>query len=233
MHMIVKIGDRHRHGTRHDAVHRLEHRDVDLALGGDGGDLQTNIAAAHDGELLARLENSAQAVDVFDTAQIMHAGEIGAGTADLAHAASRREQELVVSQRTAVGEMHLFRRAVDLCRGDAQDQFAIRLFVEGVGFQEETVALHRAHEIGLGERRPLIGREGLVADHGDRTGEAVGPQARDGLRAGLAGADDDDSLGHVEFRSGPAPFAPDGIEHGGDVPRNQPLSGVERQARAG
>ena len=52
--LFVEIGDRNRDRARHQPVHRFEHRHVDAALGGDGGDFQPDIAAADDGELLAR-----------------------------------------------------------------------------------------------------------------------------------------------------------------------------------
>ena len=110
-------------------------------------------------------------------------------------------QQLVVGERAPVGERDLPSRAVDARRRRRRRiSLALGLGVEGVGLQEQPVALHRAHEIGLGQRRPLIGRERLVADHGDGAREALGAKGRDGLRARLARADDDDALGMPERR---------------------------------
>ena len=65
-----------------------------------------------------------------------------------------------------------------------------------VGFQEQARPLETSQQIGLGQRRALIGRIGLVADHGDGAVKAFGAQRLDGLGARLAGADNDDVFGH-------------------------------------
>src|SRR6185503_7681539 len=75
-----------------------------------------------------------------------------------------------------------------------QHQFALCFAIEAIGLQEQTLTLHRAREISLGKRRPLVGSISLVADHLNHSGKAFGPQARHGLRPRLAGADDNNSL---------------------------------------
>ena len=71
-------------------------------------------------------------------------------------------------------------------------QFAAGFFVKGVRLEEQARPLEGAQQIGLGQRRALIGRIGLVAHHGDGTLEAFAAQGLDCLLAGLAGADNDD-----------------------------------------
>jgi hypothetical protein len=57
-------------------------------------------------------------------------------------------------------------------------------------------------EIFLGERRALIRKLGLVAEHADRAGELVLPQRDRGLRAGMPGTDDQDVVAvHAVSRS--------------------------------
>src|SRR5262249_21784236 len=63
--------------------------------------------------------------------------------------------------------------------------------------QEQPLALHLAHEIGLGERRPLVGGIGLVAHLRDLAGKAFGAQGCDRLRGRLPCADDGDALHEI------------------------------------
>src|SRR5579864_672721 len=203
MDLGIEIGNRNRNRARHETIECLEHGDLDAALGGDRCDFQTDITAANDGELLALSNQVAERIDVGDAAQILNAGKFGTGTFDPAHARTGGEQQLVVGERAPVRENHLVRIAVDLGRGNAQDQLALGFAVECVRLQKKSVALHRAHQIGFGERRPLVGRVRLVADQRDVARKPLGPEGRDGLRAGLSGAHDDDTFLHGQ--SDPAP----------------------------
>ena len=77
-----------------------------------------------------------------------------------------------------------------------QDQLATGLLVKGVRLQEQALAGKAAQQIGLGQGRALIGRIGLVADHGDGAGKAFGAQGLDRLHARLPRANNDNLFGH-------------------------------------
>jgi len=79
-------------------------------------------------------------------------------------------------------------------RGDAgvQQQFAVRLAIESIGFQKQPLALECAQQIALGQRRALVGAVTLLADQGDGAVKALGAQALHRLGACLAGADNDE-----------------------------------------
>ncbi len=64
---------------------------------------------------------------------------------------------------------------------------------EGLGTKLEARAIRLAREIGLGERRALIGQAGFVAEKADPTAVAFVPQGGRDLKPGLASPDDDDS----------------------------------------
>ena len=87
----------------------------------------------------------------------------------------------------------------------------------------EPLALHLALEIGLRERRPLIGRIGLGADQRQRPRMAERTQPGDQGSAGLAGPDDHDS-GRFRIHQRPrAGFAGPFVYMGRDMCRNSEL----------
>ena len=97
--------------------------------------------------------------------------------------------------------MHRLRRAIDRGSLGLEAQFASRLGVEILGFEHQALNDHIAGEIGLGQWRALIGRKELVAHQRDRASIAFGAQTGHGLRARLAGAENDDPLGHACVRA--------------------------------
>ena len=192
----IEVGQHRRHGAGHQPVHRLEHRHVQPALGADRRHFQPDIAAANNGDALAGLEHGLQPVHVRDGLEIMHTGQIGAGTAQLAHPRAGRQQQLFIGQLASVIQFHHALGTVDRLGAGVQDQFAAGLGVISVGLEKQAGPLEGAQQIGLGQRRALIGRIGFVAHHGDGTGEAFLAQRFHGLDASLSGADDDDFFGH-------------------------------------
>ena len=62
---------------------------------------------------------------------------------------------------------------------------------ERFGPQRQAVDVHLAFEKRFRQRRPLIGKLRLVGEEHDRLLKSVLAQARGGLNAGMAGADDD------------------------------------------
>ena len=192
--MLVGIegGNLRRHRARHQPVHRLEHRHVQSALGADRRHLQPDIAAAHHGDALARLEDILQPVHIGDGLEIVDARQVGAGAFQAAHPRAGGQQQLVIGQRAAIGEFHAALGTMDRLGSGVQDQIAAIVGIIIVGLQEQARALELAQQIGLGQGRALIGRIGFVAHHGDGAGKALLAQRLESLTAGLAGADDDD-----------------------------------------
>ena len=88
----------------HHARRLLQHRDLEAQLGGDGCQLEPDIAAADHDQRLARLELRPQRLDVGDGAQEEHAVSIGAGQGDRAGAAAGGEHEGRIGQARSVGE---------------------------------------------------------------------------------------------------------------------------------
>lgn len=68
-----------RHGARHQPVHGFEHRHVQAALGANRRHFQSDIAAADNGNALARLKRRLQPIHIGDGLEIMNAGQTGAG----------------------------------------------------------------------------------------------------------------------------------------------------------
>ena len=191
-----EVRQRGRDGAGHHPVHRFEHRHLQSALGADGGDLKPDIARADDGDARTRQERRLQRVHIGDGFEIENPRQIGARTAQLAHPRAGGQQQLVVGQLAAIGQLHGLARTVDRLGRGVQQQIDARFAIIGIGFQEQARPLQLAQQIGLGERRALIGRIGFLAHQGDGAGMAFGAQRLDGLDGGLTGANNDDFLGH-------------------------------------
>ncbi len=126
MLLLIEGGKLRRHRAGHDAIQRLEHRDLEPELGRDGRNFQTDIAAADDRQPGARRHRGPQCIDIGDAAQIMHSGQFGAGNRNLAYAGAGRQQQLVVGEAAPVGERDGPGRAVDCRRGNPQHQLSSR-----------------------------------------------------------------------------------------------------------
>jgi len=90
-----------------------------------------------------------------------------------------------------IGQANLLGVAVDLDCARAQPQVDGVLVVERLGLEGEAVGVGLALQPGLGQRRPLVGRQGLLADQSDRPLEAVlAQQGRRGAAAVPRAQDD-------------------------------------------
>ena len=78
-----------------------------------------------------------------------------------------------VSDRAAVAELDLLRRAVDPRRADAEPQIDALLAEMRVGPEREPVDVHLALEKGLGQRRTLIGQILLGGEKNDLAVETL------------------------------------------------------------
>ena len=100
---------------------------------------------------------------------------IAVGQAARARAGGEREE--VVGERAAVGEGDGAGGAVDGGGGGAGEELDPLGGVEARRAQEQALAGELALEVGLGERRALVGRDRLGADERERAGVAEGAQA--------------------------------------------------------
>ena len=95
-----------------------------------------------------------------------------------------------------VGEPHAPAGAVDRLHPHAGDELDVALGEQIAPAQHQAVLGGLAGEQRLRQRRPLIGRMRLVADHHQRAVIALGAQRFGDLQPRLRGADDDDGVGH-------------------------------------
>src|SRR5690606_24440928 len=120
-------------------------------------------------------------------------GEVAADPGgQAAGAGTGGERQFVVEERLAPGEAEGLRRRVERLdlRSEAQGDALFR--PERGGAKVEPFQLHLAEEIGLGERRTLVGGLWLLSDQRDGPGGAERPESGGQRGACLSGADDDD-----------------------------------------
>ena len=194
--MSLAVEVRHfRHGDPgQQPVHGLDHDRLRAQLQGDRSGFQTDIATANDGDLLARCEIGFQRVDIGDRAQIAHAVQIGAGNGQGAHARAGGDHQLRIAFFAAILKADGFAGAINGAGATGQAQFDRLL---GPGFrrlQPQTALVDLAGQIGLGQRRTLIGRVWLVAGEEDTALKAIAPQRGGALPSGLARTQNDHRL---------------------------------------
>ena len=151
-----------------DARRRFDQRDIQPQLAGDGRRLQPDIAAADHHQPPAGLQCGLQRGDVGNVAHHMHAGQRAAHRLGQAtRRGAQRQGQLVIGIFAAIRQ-HALALAVDALHRLAQ-MHDDGLFVPPFRrTQRQPVQPHLPQQIGLGQRRALIGRGGFVADHRDR-----------------------------------------------------------------
>ena len=177
---------------RHDASGCLDHRDRQAPAGADRGEFEPDEARAHHHDPAGALDGGAQGVGVVEGAELAHAREFGARHRQGPVAGAGGEDEMVVRETFAIREAHLPLLAVDPRHaglGAVADRVVGK---EALLPQEEAAGIGLASEVGLRQRRALIGQHRLLADQGEASGKARLPQRGRGLEAGLARTDDDD-----------------------------------------
>ncbi len=98
----------------------------------------------------------------------MHAVEFGALDRQRPVARAERQDQMIEGQRRAGRHHDAARRAVDRRYPVAENELDRMLLIVAQRPQQQSLAAHLAEQIGLRQRRALIGRDALVADQHDR-----------------------------------------------------------------
>ena len=101
---------------------------------------------------------------------------------------------MVIGQGVAIRQLQALRAPLNGLRPHAGPQVDAQVGVQRRSAQKDAFVVHLAQQIGLGQRRTLVGPARLFADHDDLPRKPLVPQGYRALDAGLARADDDDPL---------------------------------------
>ena len=137
-----------------------------------------------------------QPLGVGEAAQVVDAGQVGAGDVEAARLGAGGEQQLVVVDDGAVVAEPdgLGRRGRCATTGWPRCSSMSLPRVPGGLVDEDAVALLLAEQIALGQRGAFVGVVALVADQYHPAGEALRPERLGRLRPGQPSADDDECL---------------------------------------
>ena len=168
-----------------------DEHDVGADLPGRRRDLGTDPAGADHRHPARRPDGVAQPDGIVDAAQVADAAEVGAGHGEAARLGAGGQHGAVERERLTTGELEPARASVD--RGDVSGhELDVVVVVEAVGVDPGRVRLGLAPQDRLRQRRPLVRSVHLVADEDHATPIAGVPCGLGCLRAGQAGADDDE-----------------------------------------
>ncbi len=195
MQSAREVADDRRHRAAHEPRRQLEDRDAGAELCRRGCDLQADEAAADQDDGAAGPEFRTDALGILQAPQVMDRQVIEGG--EPPRAATRGDQELVVSDVRPVGQIHVLRHAIDPAGWRAQLERDALLPVKAFGLQQKRRGREPVGEIGLGERRPLIRWMRLVANERDLGIGCVLAQHFRRAKAGGPGADDDELQRHA------------------------------------
>ena len=137
---LVELRHHGRDHAVHDAVGRFEHGHVEPRFAAGGGHLEADVAAADDDRAPPGAQLGAQPVDVRRRAQVVHAGQFGAGHRQQARLAAGGQQQLVVFDVRPVGDLHALRRAIEAHGREPQPQVDGVLGVVGGVADQQPIA---------------------------------------------------------------------------------------------
>ena len=199
----------------------LNHRNGAAGLLRGRRDLEPDESCADHGKPDACLQAASQRQRVIDVADIedSRVGSVGRWKPPCARA--RRQQERIVGEGSAFGELEPLCGSVDAQNVGAQPQIDARCGIPVERMQVRLFHRNRSGQQFFGQRRSLVRRVCLRSDDRDPAGEACRPHGCCGAAAGVPGADDDDM---IERHSATPP--PQGR-------RRAPCAGAEYRAGAG
>jgi hypothetical protein len=133
-----------------------------------------------------------QLVAIGAGADGVDARQVAARQREPARIAARRPDQRAVSARLTVGQRQLLFDRVDRGDLDVEDQVDALLLPERGRANVEAVEGFLAGEVFLRQRRALVRRLGLAADHGHGAGESMLAQRDRALRAAMTGSNNND-----------------------------------------
>ena len=188
---MKEFGNLGRHRARHHPRSEFDHVDFE-ALGPRGrGEFQPDEAGADHDDALAGGDQAAQRLAVVERPQITHAIKVGVGNIEQPIPRAGRQHQMAVVERRARREHYLPRRAVDR-GGTIGDQVDVLVVIEFFWPEHQAIRSAGSLQIGLGQRRALIRQMAFVVEERNAFGKAVLAQRGCELKAGMAGAGDDD-----------------------------------------
>ena len=178
----------------------VDAHDVDALLAQRCGNLRPDESHADDGRLPTWQNLSAKRIGVTDRTEIEDVLQVQSGNRGTTVACASRDQELVVTHRSAGGQLDRSLGRVHARRGNAEPRVDPVLFVKAGRSDQRFLEGHLAAEILLGERRTLVGRMRFLTDEDDVAIEAVLAESGCGRATGQTRADDDERRRHVRPR---------------------------------
>jgi len=201
------------HCARHDAACELDDIDLKTLDPRGGGEFKPDETGADDNDVFAGRDAPAQILAVIEDAQVTYIGQIGVGNIDEAIARAGREHQMAIVEQRAGRELQLAQLPVDR-ESAIRNQLDVLVGKEFARAEHQAVRAAGSLEVGLGQRRPLVGQMRLVIDQADRFGKAVLAQRGRDLKPSVTGACDQNwSLRH---RSNP-------IASAQELPMSSPL----------
>ena len=158
-------------------------------------------------------ERRPQREALVERAQHVDAVELGLVRAAADHR-PRGDDQAVVGHALAVVDGYDALRHVEAGGGPAEPSVDVQRAEVAVAPQRDALGLPLPGQHLLGQRRPVVGLEGLGPDQGDATFEAFVAQRLDGAQTGQRSADDD----HAPLHARTLPYA-------------EPAAGARRAAR--
>ena len=143
---LVERGDGRADHPIHHAVRGLEHGHVEPSFAAGGGHFEADIATADDDHPPSGREFGAQPVHVRDAAQVVHAGQFRAGQWQQARMTARGQQQPVVFDGRAVGDLDAPPRAVDADGRKAQPQVDAMVQVVSRVADEQPIPIQRSSQ---------------------------------------------------------------------------------------
>ena len=177
------------HPSQRDGV-RADQGDVPAELAQGGGGLAADPAGPHHHNVLGPSRGGGEHVAVLAGAQVVDAGQVRPGQWQAARGGAGGQQEPLVADALARGQLQLVAGRGDRADRGRGAQLDLVVGVEPVLVHIQAVAVGLAAQVRLGQRRPLIGLFGFVAEQQQAAVEAVGAQGLGCSGAGQTGTDD-------------------------------------------
>lgn len=198
----VEVGEELAELGAEDPVERggvgFDDGDLGAVAAGGRGDFEADPAGARDHQVAVvpaeAGEDLTEPVGVGEPAQVVDAGELGAGDVEAARLGAGGEEQLVVADDGAVAEADGAGLTVYGGDGLPEVQFDVVRRVPGGLVDEDAVAFLGAREVALGQGWALVGVVAFVADEDHPAVEPLGPQGLRRFGPCQAPADDDKGL---------------------------------------